>query len=422
MIDYDNFTENQYLGPAPENLTYLLSNCSGCGSRMRAPSGGPPPYSELPPYIRVSATTVCAIILTLGTAGNVLVATVVCKTKELRNSTNLFLINLSLADLLVLLVCVPTVLVELYSMPEVWILGEGMCKAVPYVELTAAHGSILTILAISFERYYAICEPLKAGYTCTQVRALAIIGGVWAAAALLTAPVLLTLEYRRAEYIDGTLVPVCLQMVREPWQRFYYLGVCIALLFALPLLVLLVVYCHIGRHLVLRGARPPSSSSEESQMRARRQVVCMLVAVVLSFFVCLMPFRIFTVWIIITSPEDVASIGMENYYSLLYFCRLLLYANSALNPILYNVISSKFRNSVIRLLRCSAPVLLSRKVTKGTTTSSTATSGGSVKKECLLAQHPSNRTNQHLHSKWSRGSKCSHQSLFGDKVPEPENV
>ncbi|GFQ93521.1 hypothetical protein TNCT_451021 [Trichonephila clavata] len=44
-----------------------------------------------------------------GTAGNVLVATVVWKTKELRNSTNLFLINLSVADLLVLLVCVPPV-------------------------------------------------------------------------------------------------------------------------------------------------------------------------------------------------------------------------------------------------------------------------------------------------------------------------
>ncbi|KAG8183737.1 hypothetical protein JTE90_029319 [Oedothorax gibbosus] len=120
MIDYDNSTG--YLGPPPENLTFFpLGNCTtGCRGFSRQPQ-------ELPPYLRIVATTVCAVILTLGTAGNVLVTAVVWRTKELRNSTNLFLINLSVADLLVLLVCVPPVLVEL-EQPEVWLLGEGMCE------------------------------------------------------------------------------------------------------------------------------------------------------------------------------------------------------------------------------------------------------------------------------------------------------
>lgn len=59
-------------------------------------------------------------------------------------------------------------------------------KLVPFIELTVAHASILTILAISFERYYAICEPLKAGYVCTKTRAMVICVVCWFVAGLFT--------------------------------------------------------------------------------------------------------------------------------------------------------------------------------------------------------------------------------------------
>ncbi|KAK9501548.1 hypothetical protein O3M35_012255 [Rhynocoris fuscipes] len=52
--------------------------------------------------------------------------------------------------------------------------------------MTVAHASVLTILAISFERYYAICEPLRAGYVCTKTRAMLICLLAWAFAALFT--------------------------------------------------------------------------------------------------------------------------------------------------------------------------------------------------------------------------------------------
>lgn len=83
---------------------------------------------EFPLYMRAIATIACAVIFTVGVCGNLLVLLVVIKTKYLRNSTNLFLINLSIADLLVLIVCMPTVLIELHSKPETWLLGEPMCK------------------------------------------------------------------------------------------------------------------------------------------------------------------------------------------------------------------------------------------------------------------------------------------------------
>ncbi|XP_013783951.1 growth hormone secretagogue receptor type 1-like [Limulus polyphemus] len=316
---------------------------------------------EFPNYIRTVATVLCAVLLAVGTTGNILVPVVVCRTKDLRNSTNFFLINLSIADLLVLLVCMPTVLIELHSKPEVWLLGEGMCKSVPFVELTVAHGSILTILAISFERYYAICKPLKAGYKCTKMRALVIIVVVWVVSILITSPILAIAEYTYVEYVDGSTVPVCLTLVQTFWQRLYFISI-IAIFFGIPFFILVTVYSFIAKHLMIDGG-VVSSNTEQSQAKARRQVVMMLVAVVLSFFLCLLPFRVFTLWIIVADPTDVQKLGMEVYYNLLYFCRLMLYTNSAINPILYNLISSKFRDAFLRSLGCRKSRRLLRQVT-----------------------------------------------------------
>ena len=83
---------------------------------------------QFPFYLRTTSTLLSALILFIGIVGNILVPIVVWRNKDLRSSTNIFLVNLSVADLLVLLVCMPTSLVELHSKPEVWILGATMCK------------------------------------------------------------------------------------------------------------------------------------------------------------------------------------------------------------------------------------------------------------------------------------------------------
>lgn len=85
-------------------------------------------YPQIPAYIRTTSMVFCIIIMCLGVVGNVMVPIVIMKTKDMRNSTNIFLMNLSIADLMVLLVCTPTVLVEVNTRPETWVLGKEMCK------------------------------------------------------------------------------------------------------------------------------------------------------------------------------------------------------------------------------------------------------------------------------------------------------
>ncbi|XP_067618589.1 growth hormone secretagogue receptor type 1 isoform X2 [Eurosta solidaginis] len=270
----------------------------------------------------------------------------------MRNSTNIFLTNLSIADLLVLLICTPTVLVEVNTPPETWILGHEMCKAVPFIELTVAHASVLTILAISFERYYAICEPLKAGYVCTKARAILICILAWCIAAVFSSPIIWVAEYKFVEYIDGSSVAACLTQAATNWTMGYFVMI-IIVFFILPLLILIVLYAIIAKNLIsnhgpmlrIRPIKP------ELNLKARKQVVMMLGAVVVSFFLCLLPFRMLTIWIIFSSAQTFNKLGLERYYSLLYFCRIMFYLNSAINPILYNLMSTKFRKGFLRIAK-----------------------------------------------------------------------
>lgn len=161
-------------------------------------------------------------------------------------------------------------------------------------------------------------------------------------------------DYRSAEeYLDGTQVPVCLTQASNFWSITYFM-MTISIFFLLPLLTLIVLYTIIAKNLIAKDGRMVNvrPSKPELSFKARKQVVLMLGAVVFSFFVCLAPFRLFTLWIIVASDEHVKRRGLEFFYNFLYFSRIMLYLNSAINPILYNLMSSKFRKG-FRKLWCS---------------------------------------------------------------------
>ncbi|KAF0772861.1 growth hormone secretagogue receptor type 1-like [Aphis craccivora] len=155
-------------------------------------------------------------------------------------------------------------------------------------------------------------------------------------------------EYTQMDYIDGTKVPVCLTKANTFWPIAFFVTI-IGVFFVVPLFVLVVLYTVIAVHLM---ADPGTSCTDSAcNQRARRQVVLMLATVVLSFFVCLLPFRVFTMWIILVPEHTFLDLGVKHYYIILYSSRVMVYLNSAVNPILYNLMSSKFRRGFCKLCR-----------------------------------------------------------------------
>ena len=80
-----------------------------------------------PPYLYAYVTAASAFILLVGVFGNLLVILVVVRMRSMRTRMNYFLVNLSVADLLVLVVCQPVALLDLYA-KERWLLGTALCE------------------------------------------------------------------------------------------------------------------------------------------------------------------------------------------------------------------------------------------------------------------------------------------------------
>ena len=83
----------------------------------------------LPEYTATISLVFLTSILAVGVLGNLLVIIVILTSKETGGaregrSTNLFLLNLSIADLLVLVTCTPSALVEIATRGDAWILGK----------------------------------------------------------------------------------------------------------------------------------------------------------------------------------------------------------------------------------------------------------------------------------------------------------
>ena len=85
------------------------------------------PVFTTPTYILVWVTMANLLVLVTGLVGNALVIVVVTCVRDMRTPTNLCLMNLSVADLLVLLICQPSSLLEFYAQ-EKWMLGDFMCE------------------------------------------------------------------------------------------------------------------------------------------------------------------------------------------------------------------------------------------------------------------------------------------------------
>ena len=155
-------------------------------------------------------------------------------------------------------------------------------------------------------------------------------------------------------------VPVCVTAANTTLKQMYYVAKDVVFFF-MPMLVLVALYSVITLHLIreprtersnfrISLSHDPRSGAETTNYRARKQVVVMLIAVIVCFFCCMLPACMFRLFVIFADDTTVYSLGPELYHNIRFFIRIMVYINCSMNPILYNVMSSKFREAFLKVL------------------------------------------------------------------------
>ncbi|XP_076829244.1 neuromedin-U receptor 1 [Brachyhypopomus gauderio] len=286
-------------------------------------------------------------IFAIGLLGNVLTCVVIARYWVMRTPTNYYLFSLALSDLLVLLLGLPLEAYELWSNYP-FLLGSGGCYFKTCLFETVCLASVLNVTFLSAERYLAVVHPLRARHVVTRARARRLILALWSVALLCALPNTVLHGVQVLPPRLGHIFPDSAQcsLVRPVWIYNLLVQLTALLFFLLPMLVISALYLRIG--LQLRRERLPLPAETRPwgqglQQRARnRQVTKMLFVLVIVFGFCWAPFHIDRVmWSYIDNWTDEHRRVFEVVHLL---SGILFYLSSVVNPILYNLMSSRFRS------------------------------------------------------------------------------
>ncbi|KAM4634175.1 growth hormone secretagogue receptor type 1 [Polymixia lowei] len=286
----------------------------------------------------VCVTVVYIPLMILGLLGNMLTILVVWLRPHMRSSTYLYLSSMALSDLLILSL-LPLDLYKLWR-PRPWPLGDFACKLTMFLSECCTFSTILHITFLSLERYLAVCWPITAKTLVTRHRTKALIGCLWLGAVISAAPVLVMVGVEDGEGEDKRECRCTDYAVSS--GLLSAMMILSNLYFLVPLGILGVVYSLIGRTLWLR----PSSSRRD---QTHRHTVKMLGVIVLVFVLCWLPFHV---------GRTLFSLSLGSAYVLYYLSQyfnlassVLFYLSAAVNPLLYNLMSARYRHAVRSLIR-----------------------------------------------------------------------
>ncbi|KAJ8045566.1 Growth hormone secretagogue receptor type 1 [Holothuria leucospilota] len=312
---------------------------------------------------------VMPFILTFGLVGNALFIYVIMRVKSMRTITNIYLINLAIADSCYITFGILDKMAGIRSSPvllDMHALGVTWCITVfPFVRM-CAFASLFLVTLVTFDKYYAICKPLQHHLRTSPGRSHTkyVILLAWFFAfciAVFTIPnssrivSVCVLYPTQSQQTYPEVVSYCNPM--KKWMPTAVHGVQ-TLPFFVALFPNIFMYCQIVRRLHNRklvGSNIPPLV--RNRLKLRNTVAKMLVFNGTIFFLCNMPFHTTSLIYMLSHYFNDASknaweIKLQPVQPIIH---LLMYINSASNPYIYHSVNRSYRKCLYQAIFCSKP-------------------------------------------------------------------
>lgn len=294
--------------------------------------------------LRLPLAVLYSLIFLFGLAGNLLALWVFLFLHSRRNSVRVFLINVALADL-VLLACLPF-RVLYHAQGNVWSLGPRMCKAVGNLFYMNMYVSITLMGLISLDRYLKIIglRGSQKGCGLRWLRgsrwSLVTCVLLWSGSLVMVVPMIALAE--------GNEEPgKCFQYKQRKHARGKaYFNLFMVAVFWLVFVVLLVSYGRIARRLQRASRDKPDLPNATRYARTATKSFVVL----LLFTICFVPYHAFRGFYVASQLRDV-SCETRRLMDLTNEVMLLFSAlNSCLDPVMYFMLSGSVRKATAQAL------------------------------------------------------------------------
>ena len=290
-----------------------------------------------------------AIITFIGTLGNGSLIYFFCKYPQMRKVPNIYILSLSIGDLFVVLLAVPfqSIIYTYQSYP----FGEVVCKIQNSISTLSIGVTVLTLTALSADRYFAIVYPVntRAG---SKTRTVCCVAIIWIIAFLCALPDLII---SHIQTVPGGSIAFCNPFTDSisNYKKIRTTFKCV-IFFIVPLIVISVFYLLMAKHLIRAAGGLPGEAhcqiNRRQQAEDRRKVAKMVLFIVGVFFLCFLPINIYDMWFFYDPNSQENYNWFWHIFRMTGFC--LSYINSCINPIALYCISKTFRKYYNRHLFC----------------------------------------------------------------------